>query len=198
MLWTLHRFLSTLPFILVASASTSSNPDTLTITSLAPYHSLRQCAQHCVCNSVSPAYQDLVLGLGCATPFYNDCYCRTDLSSAASSFLSSCISISCTFGGPAGDITSAESVYNGYCNAIRDASGAMTTPAVDTTAPTVTRVTVVTQTLSSGSSVITLTHGELLSLRGLWVLSIMVTLGMGWLVRVRVLWHQILRVSHYD
>ncbi|KAM5356455.1 hypothetical protein ACJ41O_003101 [Fusarium nematophilum] len=46
----------------------------------------------------------------------NDCYCRTDLQSRGQSFLTTCVSDNCKLlGGYTNDLSTAASMYEGYC-----------------------------------------------------------------------------------
>jgi hypothetical protein len=93
-----------------------AHSSTVTVLGVSGYINLRACAQLCVWHVGTN--DDLVAtGLGCASPWQNDCYCRTDLNSVASSFLKSCCSSRCTVGGPGQDVASAIAVYNSYCEA---------------------------------------------------------------------------------
>jgi hypothetical protein len=69
------------------------------------------------------------IGCGAGDPV-NACYCRDDLASSASSYLTACVSSRCT-GSKAGNINnevaSAVSMYNGYCATANSAAAAETT-----------------------------------------------------------------------
>lgn len=113
-----------------------------------PYYSTaRSCAQNCVWyNGVYNAWDDLASGLGCgARTAVNGCYCKAELASSASSFLTACVSSRCETSDF--EITEALSMYNGYCAtvtlghaAVATAIGtASTAPnAFDSSTPTVT------------------------------------------------------------
>ena len=86
--------------------------------------SLQQtCVQFCFTTKLSGCTTDVLAdAIGCAysacgKPFQavDDCYCRSDLQTAAESFLTSCIKTSCTVGDVSGNIASASSIYAGYC-----------------------------------------------------------------------------------
>lgn len=60
--------------------------------------------------------------LGCHAPectpqwaATNNCYCRSDLQSVATSYLSSCVDKGCTVGDSSIDVSSAISIYDSYC-----------------------------------------------------------------------------------
>ncbi|KXX73063.1 hypothetical protein MMYC01_210525, partial [Madurella mycetomatis] len=54
-----------------------------------------------------------------ATPVYNDCFCRADLTAEANDHLTACVNTWCT--GNTAAIASAVSLYESYCNAARQA-----------------------------------------------------------------------------
>src|SRR5277367_2791992 len=76
------------------------------------YKQQRSCAQSCfVCCGVG---NDAVANdLSCPNPVLNSCYCRGDLQAVAVSYLSNCVSSSCS--GDTVDIQSATSLYEAYC-----------------------------------------------------------------------------------
>jgi len=103
----------------------------ITVVGFAPYLDLRECAQDCIWHRGN--VDDLVAsGLGCPSPWMNECMCRVDLATVASSFLTSCCSSRCTVGSPNGDITAAVGVYNSYC----ESNGFAVNPAATAAAPT--------------------------------------------------------------
>jgi hypothetical protein len=120
---------------------------------------LRPCAGSCLgCDNAAHQLQD---GLGCGVDPPNECWCRTDLFTLATSYLSSCVSSSCTVGGWQSDYSSAERFYESYCRGagftavLNTPANTAATTTVDPNAPTVTQVTYVTQTstyTSSGTS----------------------------------------------
>lgn len=74
---------------------------------------LRPCAAYCVGCDSRPDQIGYEIGCGSVPP--NECWCRIDLFTLATSALSSCVSKSCTVGGWTGDYTSAEEFYTSYC-----------------------------------------------------------------------------------
>lgn len=95
----------------------------------------------------------------------NECWCRPDLQSIATSRLQSCVSRVCTVGGWESDYSSARNVYATYCQGAGLTAIAGTSPAtvsavataaatgsVAIGAPTVTRVTFATQTADHSSA----------------------------------------------
>ena len=96
-------------FALFLLAALISADGTFTITTLPAYTSQRVCAQDCF-------FQfgwNLPNALGCQSPYLDSCVCRTDLTSSGSSILNSCINNACSSN--SNDISSAESLYLGYC-----------------------------------------------------------------------------------
>src|SRR6202012_637232 len=71
-------------------------------------------------------------GLSCDTPYDNNCYCPTASAAVASGILSSCVSSSCDARDLPYDVTSAVSIYDGYCQTagytLSGAGNFMTTP----------------------------------------------------------------------
>ncbi|KAF2467691.1 uncharacterized protein BDR25DRAFT_266686 [Lindgomyces ingoldianus] len=115
------------------------------------YNEQRGCIKSCLWGS--PPNGDLSVQLGCSSPWVNECYCRADAPPRASKILSACISTACTdVVSPTIDVSSAISVYNGYC------AKAMSFPATNAAEPTVpgggsvtTVISVATVTAASGS-----------------------------------------------
>lgn len=133
-------------------------------------------------------------GLSCPGPFLNDCFCptRTDLAPVATRSLSSCITGPCTQGEPGPDFTFAWNLYGTYCltngysvPGFRGVAAAATATGGDSSAPTITQVTIVTETIASGSStlLVTLTGSEfllfvlLLGISATWMMAWQVCLG---------------------
>lgn len=117
---------------------------TVTIESAASFSSLRTCAQACICCTVG-ASNLLGDGMACNLPWPNDCFCQADMYATATSWLSSCVSSSCTVAA-ADEATSAVSLYQAYC------LQAGYTPAIQT--PTITSWSIVTLTATSAGKVI--------------------------------------------
>jgi hypothetical protein len=123
------------------------------------FASLRPCVGRCIgCNY--PAGYQVQSAIGCDANPPNECWCRTDMYTIATSYFQSCASVLCTIGGWQPDYTSVVSFYGNYCRragftAVTDGpSNAIATPTVDANAPTITKITYVTQTSipNSGTS----------------------------------------------
>jgi hypothetical protein len=111
-----RRIIWALLFSLLELTQIAEGASSVTIISENGYKQLRQCAQFCVWHA--GAVDDLMAeGLGCTSPWVNDCLCRLDLAPIASSFVSKCCSSRCTIGSADGDVSSAIGVYNTYCQA---------------------------------------------------------------------------------
>jgi len=128
--------------------------------------SLRPCAAYCLgCDSRASQVGYII---GCQPVPPNECYCATDLFAQATSFISTCVSQSCTVGPWESDYSGAQSVYENYClgagfTAVADSPATTSvTPTVEGTGPTVTAVTLVTETVASSSSGAVNSGGELL------------------------------------
>jgi hypothetical protein len=151
-LWSLATIL--LISVLYFSSLINATPNSICAAPGFPL--MRPCAGSCIgCYFGAQQVQD---GIGCAANPPNECWCRTDLFTLATSYLSSCVSSSCTVGGWEADYSSAVSFYGSYCRgagftAVEDApANTAATTTVDSNAPTVTQVTYVTQTIASTSS----------------------------------------------
>lgn len=120
------------------------------------FGNLRPCVAGCI--GCASAFTDEVgVGIGCGRNAPNECWCRTDLFTFATSAISACASSHCTSipGGWQNDYSSAESVYQNYClGAGYTAAPAVNAanPTVNSNSPTVTQVTFVTQTSTSSAS----------------------------------------------
>lgn len=99
---------------------------TVTITNAPAYSSLKVCGQGCFFNAYACVKDVIGWDLGCIACTGNvnsiywapeSCYCRSDLQTAALSSLSTCIKSACTEGEYTVDLSSASSVYAGYCTA---------------------------------------------------------------------------------
>ena len=114
--------------------SAEANTEPQTITSLAAYQELDPCAQACFYfNAFVPGCTyGVEVHIGCSWACYtgaaNDCFCRADKQSVATSFLSSCISAGCTVGEQQIDVNSGVGIYTGYCSSLGYGVVAGTTP----------------------------------------------------------------------
>jgi hypothetical protein len=121
-------------FLLLVPVSGNTLPQS--IASGDGYKNLDPCAQSCVagrdgpCDS-GPIEAAIGCNMDCNDWGRNDCFCRGDKQSIATSFLSSCISVACTLGNPAIDISSGAGLYTDYClsNGYALVPGATLTPA---------------------------------------------------------------------
>jgi hypothetical protein len=99
-------------------AAVNGQSDTVTITDFTSYYDLRPCAaQSCIeleLGSIVLEYY-LASAIGCDTEIApeNNCFCRSDLINSGATWLSSCVSSSCS--GDTNDATSATSIYLAYC-----------------------------------------------------------------------------------
>lgn len=132
--------------ILLALSLRALCESSVSIVSAEPYINQRSCVQQCIYHP--GVNDDLAPFIGCNPPL-NACYCRADLASSVSYFLTSCVNEGCS--SHSADISLAISVYNGYCRSNAPATNAAI-PTVDGAAPTAT-VRVVTTVLSSSNAV---------------------------------------------
>jgi len=131
-----HQALLSLLVVLASFVclSVGANTEPQTITSLAAYQELDPCAQACFYfNAFVPGCTyGVEVHIGCSWACYtgaaNDCFCRADKQSVATSFLSSCISAGCTVGDQQIDVSSGVGVYTGYCSSLGYGVVAGTTP----------------------------------------------------------------------
>jgi hypothetical protein len=120
------------------------------------YALLRPCAMGCI--GCDPRPDQVAYQIGCGPVPPNECYCRTDFINLASSAISNCVSRSCSIGGWEGDYSSAIHWYTSYCQragftaAAGGPSDAVATLTIDSSAPTITKVTIVTPTSGSSAS----------------------------------------------
>jgi hypothetical protein len=141
--------------------SVEANTEPQTITSLAAYQELDPCAQACFYyNAFVPGCTyGVEVHIGCSWACYtgaaNDCFCRADKQSVATSFLSSCISAGCTVGEQQIDVNSGVGIYTGYCSSLGYGVVAGTTPSpsiVPLASPTTTVYVTTTIYVHVGSS----------------------------------------------
>ncbi|RLM00031.1 hypothetical protein CFD26_107873 [Aspergillus turcosus] len=114
----------------VLVAGINNSPQTLA--SLDAYSKQEPCATSCFYEYQGACSDDLVGSvLGCAQNCIswasNDCYCRTDYQSIATSYLYTCVSKGCTRGDSSIDISSATSLYDSYCSNLGYVAAATTT-----------------------------------------------------------------------
>jgi hypothetical protein len=105
--------------LFVFYAAVNGQSDTVTIADFTSYSDLRPCAaQSCIewKLAVDLTQYYLASAIGCNTNSApeNNCFCRTDLINSGATWLSSCVSSSCS--GDTNDVTSATSIYLAYCS----------------------------------------------------------------------------------
>lgn len=128
-MWRPHRvheiLFSLISFVISISLAQSDQTQSQSINQQSVFSSQKPCAQSCFeYNNLGCSTDALGGALGCQAPFCsnqfaatNNCYCRTDLQSVATSYLSSCVNKGCTVGDSSIDISSAISIYGSYCSA---------------------------------------------------------------------------------
>lgn len=150
------------------------NADTYqTIASVDAYSQLRACVQGCFLYGNAGCAGDSIADAikcpyGCFNVALDSCYCRPDLQTDAERHLSTCIKTRCTGAGATTvDISSAVSIYDGYClaagyTAIREPASteATTTPSSDTSTVTTTRVVTETSTPTTIITTTTASSGQ--------------------------------------
>lgn len=108
-----------------ATCATSGGPDAyVSIAALPDWKNGHSCMAGCLwynglyANNPVMGGRDLGHGLDCGgDSAINGCYCRPDTFSTASVFISECVSSACSGGGAvATEISSAMSLYDGYCS----------------------------------------------------------------------------------
>jgi hypothetical protein len=154
--------LALVPFqlLLILTKPTVAQATTQSIASDASWQAIDLCAQDCfqtwVAGCWAPALDIFLQCVGVATPFCtyasNDCYCRADHQPVAVSYLSSCVSKSCTVGDAQIDVNSAITVYDGYCSSNGYLATAPATTSAQTTQGPIVTTTVYVTKPSSGVS----------------------------------------------
>lgn len=119
-----HRYNPISLGIILAWSLRAICDSTVSIASVQPYLDQRYCVRDCLWSGFD---NNLESFLGCPDPYANNCYCRDDLASSASSYITTCVNGGCSSNTP--DVVRAMSVYNGYCSSAA--------PAVNTATPTV-------------------------------------------------------------
>ncbi|KAF3274267.1 hypothetical protein TWF970_008018 [Orbilia oligospora] len=133
--------------------TTLSVSQTVSIYSLAEFSSALPCVRTCIyCTAGWVNCDDVGVFLGCDyyEPYLDSCWCRQDFYSKATKSLYDCVSAAC--GGQTRDISSAISMYQGYC-AGKDTAVVPTVTQVDS--QTITQTT--TQTIVGATKVVELT-----------------------------------------
>ncbi|OAL54571.1 hypothetical protein IQ07DRAFT_628370 [Pyrenochaeta sp. DS3sAY3a] len=106
------------------------------------FSAMKTCAQRCFWyNSAGCTIDKLAADLGCPYGYCkkdgefgapNSCYCRADNMPVAGTLLSSCIKSACTVGNSLVDISSATSLYSGYCSSLGFQAATDEVPAITT------------------------------------------------------------------
>ena len=105
-------FLLALHVLHVAAAATVT---TVSFLSYPAYLEQVECVKLCLWQVRT--LDDLIAAIGCSPPWVNECFCKAELASSASSFLSGCVASRCTAPSTAPAVTSALAAYNEYCSA---------------------------------------------------------------------------------
>lgn len=148
-------FIFCLAIVFVASLANAESigASLQTLNALTPYSAQEPCATACFYRDEGACSDDLIgATLGCAQNCIswasNDCYCRTDYQSIATSYLYTCVSKACTQGDNGPDISTATSLYNAYCTGLGFTAVVEATTTSNTPTPTVTQYVTVTVTSS--------------------------------------------------
>jgi hypothetical protein len=88
----------------------------VSVSSYGPYIDQRDCVKQCLWHT--SATDDLIVAVGCSSPWVNECYCQSEQANTASSFLSSCVASRCSTPSTSPIITSALVVYDDYCSSV--------------------------------------------------------------------------------
>ncbi|KAK6508835.1 hypothetical protein TWF481_003603 [Arthrobotrys musiformis] len=134
----------------LATLVTLSVSQTVSIYSLPEFSSALPCVRTCIyCTAGWVNCDDLGVFLGCDyyEPYLDSCWCRRDFFSKATKSLFDCVSTAC--GGQTRDISSAISMYQGYC------AGKDTVVAIATVTEADTQAT--TQTIPGATEVVEFT-----------------------------------------
>lgn len=130
-----------LTWLLVLLPHHPASSQTLSIDREEGFISLRPCVQTCVSGGIAS-------DLECDYPPYNVCFCREDLASQVSSFLTKCVSGRCY--SATVDLPQAVSLYNKYCSRDNAPNSNVAVVTLDSSVPTSTVVAVTT--VSSGAT----------------------------------------------
>lgn len=127
----------------------------VSVTGVSDWGQLRSCVQTCLYGRNAA---DLPYFLGCpytgSLQYQNECFCRADLASSVSLFVTSCLSRSTCIGTV--DQSAGLSIYNNYCQTALNGNAVTTTLAANggaqTTKTSLTIVTATSSPVSSGAS----------------------------------------------
>jgi hypothetical protein len=86
----------------------SQDLHTVSIFSRDDFKVLRPCANYCLYGG-----GDVAPGAGCGSPYYNQCWCSSNIAPSATSHISTCITNRCT---DDFDISTAVAIYYSYCS----------------------------------------------------------------------------------
>ena len=141
--------------LFVFYAAVNGQSDTVTITDFSSYSNLRPCAaQSCIELEIASDFVEYFLAsaIGCNTDSApeNNCFCRTDLINSGATWLSTCVSSSCS--GDTNDATSATSIYLAYCSQAGYVPASAPAETTLATIATSTNVNVVTDATSPGAT----------------------------------------------
>lgn len=144
------------------SLAVSQTTATVSIYNDSTFKAQRLCALECIlCNYGTYGQHDcLASTLSCSSPLENECYCRSDLQSAAISYIASCVSSACS---NTNDVATAVGIYTQYCETADQTSAFIppsTTRAVMTTLATTSKGTTATPLISVVSSTVTAVNGQ--------------------------------------
>jgi hypothetical protein len=150
-----------------------------TVYSLQGYSDLQPCAQSCIMDPDScrvGGIDQIAINIGCQYNWCSSdlgaaesCYCRPDLQTVATKYLTKCVTAACTLGDPNIELSSAVNLYQGYCSSKGYLATPASAPASTTVAggatTTATKTVYVTVTANSSHSYSTTTLPIFISVR---------------------------------
>lgn len=136
MVFSFQILLYTLLFVVKLSYCQETS-DIVFFGTVSGYGDQRLCVQECLGDYETSFehQQDVRNAAGCANPVQKQCFCREDLKSLQSSFLTRCLSSSCD-GFLTADVTSAWSMVNSYCSRSAPARNDVATTTLSDDGPT--------------------------------------------------------------
>ncbi|KAF1996492.1 hypothetical protein P154DRAFT_566076 [Amniculicola lignicola CBS 123094] len=157
--WLPIRFLVLFVSVCSLSLAASSESAPQLLYQLDSFSTMKTCAQNCFWTSSGGCITDeLAAELSCPFGYCkkqgefgapNGCYCRADNMPVAGTILSSCIKSACTVANSLVDISSALSLYSGYCSSLGFQAASVEVPS-ETTADS--GGTMVTTTIASSTA----------------------------------------------
>ena len=105
-------FLSLLSSLITGAAAQTG---VITVNAFGPYLQARKCVRSCIADyGGNRPLGDLVSALSCGSPYYDSCFCRSDLRPTGSAFISKCINSLCASNTV--DLNQGLLIWDAYCS----------------------------------------------------------------------------------